>query len=175
MYLGIYTREEKMCPQGAVFLQYSLESVVFEREAARKTIVFSTASKRTLYASFFAVRLFFTHSAIVCLTFFICSGFARWAFMPAARHFCASSVKGVCGHGDDRACVFASESVERANGSARQRSMPFITGIITSMRTASNVSGWIVLHDVPQPVCHRVTTVTESLLRRSAESVRFRR
>ena len=28
MYLGIYTREEKMCPQGAVFLQYSLESVV---------------------------------------------------------------------------------------------------------------------------------------------------
>ena len=28
VYLGIYTREEKMCPQGAVFLQYSLESVV---------------------------------------------------------------------------------------------------------------------------------------------------
>ena len=28
MYLGIYTREEKMCPQGAVSLQYSLESVV---------------------------------------------------------------------------------------------------------------------------------------------------
>ena len=28
MYLGFYTREEKMCPQGAVFLQYSLESVV---------------------------------------------------------------------------------------------------------------------------------------------------
>ena len=25
VYLGIYTREEKMCPQGAVFLQYSLE------------------------------------------------------------------------------------------------------------------------------------------------------
>ena len=29
MYLGIYTREEKMCPQGAVFLQHSLESVSF--------------------------------------------------------------------------------------------------------------------------------------------------
>ena len=28
MYLGIYTREEQMCPEGAVFLQYSLESVV---------------------------------------------------------------------------------------------------------------------------------------------------
>ncbi len=28
MYLGIYTRGEKMCAQGAVFLQYSLESVV---------------------------------------------------------------------------------------------------------------------------------------------------
>ena len=28
VYLTFYTREEKMCPQGAVFLQYSLESVV---------------------------------------------------------------------------------------------------------------------------------------------------
>ena len=28
MYLGIYTREEKMCPQDAVFLQHSIESVV---------------------------------------------------------------------------------------------------------------------------------------------------
>ena len=28
MYLGIYTREDKMCPQAAVVLQYSLESVV---------------------------------------------------------------------------------------------------------------------------------------------------
>ena len=28
MYHGNYTREEKMCPQGAVFLQSSLESVV---------------------------------------------------------------------------------------------------------------------------------------------------
>ena len=28
MYLGIYTREEKMCPKDAVFLQDSIESVV---------------------------------------------------------------------------------------------------------------------------------------------------
>ena len=28
MYLGIYTREEKMCLQGAVFLRNSIESVV---------------------------------------------------------------------------------------------------------------------------------------------------
>ena len=28
MYLGIYTREEKMCPQDAFFLQHSIESVV---------------------------------------------------------------------------------------------------------------------------------------------------
>ena len=28
MYLGIYTREEKMCMQGAVFLRNSIESVV---------------------------------------------------------------------------------------------------------------------------------------------------
>ena len=28
MHLGIYTREEKMCPEDAVFLQHSIESVV---------------------------------------------------------------------------------------------------------------------------------------------------
>ena len=28
VYLGIYTREEKMCLQGAVFLRNSIESVV---------------------------------------------------------------------------------------------------------------------------------------------------
>ena len=28
VYLGIYTREEKMCPQDAVFLRNSIESVV---------------------------------------------------------------------------------------------------------------------------------------------------
>ena len=28
VYLGIYTREEKMCPQDAVFLRDSIESVV---------------------------------------------------------------------------------------------------------------------------------------------------
>ena len=28
VYLGFYTREEKMCPEGAVFLQHSIESVV---------------------------------------------------------------------------------------------------------------------------------------------------
>ena len=43
MYLGIYTREEKMCPQGAVFLQYSLESVVSSERLFGKRS-FSTAS-----------------------------------------------------------------------------------------------------------------------------------
>ena len=28
MYHGNYTRDEKMCPQGAVFRQYSIESVL---------------------------------------------------------------------------------------------------------------------------------------------------
>ena len=28
VYLGFYTREEKMCPEDAVFLQHSIESVV---------------------------------------------------------------------------------------------------------------------------------------------------
>ena len=44
MYLGIYTREEKMCPQGAVFLQYSLESVVSSEGLLEKRS-FSTVSK----------------------------------------------------------------------------------------------------------------------------------
>ena len=28
VYLGIYAREEKLCPEDAVFLQHSIESVV---------------------------------------------------------------------------------------------------------------------------------------------------
>ena len=40
MYLGIYTREEKMCPSGRVFSSVFARKRGFEREAARKTIVF---------------------------------------------------------------------------------------------------------------------------------------
>ena len=43
MYLGIYTREEKMCPQDAVFLRDSLESVVSSERLFGKRS-FSTAS-----------------------------------------------------------------------------------------------------------------------------------
>ena len=43
MYLGIYTREEKMCPQDAVFLRNSLESVVSSERLFGKRS-FSTAS-----------------------------------------------------------------------------------------------------------------------------------
>ena len=41
MYLGNYTREEKMCPQGAAFLPYSLESVL-SSERLSKNFVFPT-------------------------------------------------------------------------------------------------------------------------------------
>ena len=44
MYLGIYTREEKMCPQDAVFLRDSLESVVSSERLLEKRS-FSTASE----------------------------------------------------------------------------------------------------------------------------------
>ena len=44
VYLTFYTREEKMCPQGAVFLQYSLESVVSSERLLEKRS-FSTVSK----------------------------------------------------------------------------------------------------------------------------------
>ena len=43
MYLGIYTREEKMCPQDAVFLRDSLESMVSSERLFGKRS-FSTAS-----------------------------------------------------------------------------------------------------------------------------------
>ena len=47
MYLGIYTREEKMCPQDAVFLRDSLESVVSSERLFGKRS-FSTASTTRL-------------------------------------------------------------------------------------------------------------------------------
>ena len=51
MYLGIYTREEKMCPQDAVFLRDSLESVVsIERLFGKQS--FSTASKHRFRGAF---------------------------------------------------------------------------------------------------------------------------
>ena len=40
VYLGIYTREEKMCPSGRGFSSVFARKRGFEREAARKTIVF---------------------------------------------------------------------------------------------------------------------------------------
>ena len=48
MYLGIYTREEKMCPQGAVFLQYSLESVVSSERLPEKRS-FSTVTRPLIF------------------------------------------------------------------------------------------------------------------------------
>ena len=53
VYLGIYTREEKMCLQGAVFLRNSIESVV-SIERLPENVSFSTASKgRTVWFVFF--------------------------------------------------------------------------------------------------------------------------
>ena len=49
MYLGIYTREEKMCPQDAVFLRDSLESVVSSERLFGKRS-FSTASGTTSFS-----------------------------------------------------------------------------------------------------------------------------
>ena len=40
MYLGIYTREEKMCPSGRGFSSEFDRKRGFDREAARKTLVF---------------------------------------------------------------------------------------------------------------------------------------
>ena len=50
MYLGIYTREEKMCPQDAVFLRDSLESVVSSERLFGKRS-FSTASGTMSFSS----------------------------------------------------------------------------------------------------------------------------
>lgn len=51
MYLGIYTREEKMCPQDAVFLRDSLESVVSSERLFGKRS-FSTASSDCIAVAF---------------------------------------------------------------------------------------------------------------------------
>ena len=49
MYLGIYTREEKMCPQDAVFLRDSLESVVSSERLFGKRS-FSTVSGTMIFS-----------------------------------------------------------------------------------------------------------------------------
>ena len=48
MYLGNYTREEKMCPQGAAFLQYLLESVVSSERLSKS---FDSLKKNTALSS----------------------------------------------------------------------------------------------------------------------------
>ena len=68
VYLGIYTREEKMCPQDAVFLRDSLESVVSSERLFGKRS-FSTASEAHLSVcliSFSADILFAGADGIPC-------------------------------------------------------------------------------------------------------------
>ena len=48
VYLGIYTGEEKCARQGAVFLQYSLESVVSSERLLEKRS-FSTVSRPLIF------------------------------------------------------------------------------------------------------------------------------
>ena len=48
MYIGNYTREEKMCPQGAAFLPYSLESVVSSERLSKS---FDSLKKHTALSS----------------------------------------------------------------------------------------------------------------------------
>ena len=74
MYLGIYTREEKMCPQGAVFLQYSLESVVSSERLLEKRS-FSTASKLRFNRSFFS--LFRQYALQCCLWYHTDTGYSE--------------------------------------------------------------------------------------------------
>ena len=60
VYLGIYTREEKMCPSGRGFSSVFARKRGFEREAARKTIVFRQPQRHTFRcASFHFPQIFF--------------------------------------------------------------------------------------------------------------------
>ena len=65
VYLGIYTREEKMCPSGRGFSSVFARKRGFEREAARKTLVFrqpqATQPQRHTFrcASFHFPQIFF--------------------------------------------------------------------------------------------------------------------
>ena len=55
VYLGFYTREEKMCPEDAVFLQHSIESVVsIERLLGKRSFFDSLKMHRNSAVHFFA-------------------------------------------------------------------------------------------------------------------------
>ena len=55
VYLGIYTREEKMCPSGRGFSSVFARKRGFEREAARKTIVFRQPQNEVCPADLFSL------------------------------------------------------------------------------------------------------------------------
>ena len=67
MYLGIYTREEKMCPQDAVFLRDSLESVVSsERLFGKRSFYDSLKSlSQSRKGIFFLFREVFLNQLII--------------------------------------------------------------------------------------------------------------
>ena len=48
VYLGFYTREEKMCPEDAVFLQHSIESVVSIERLLEKREFFDSLNRSAL-------------------------------------------------------------------------------------------------------------------------------
>ena len=70
VYLGIYTREEKMCPEDAVFLRDSLESVVSSERLFGKRS-FSTASTTRL-GGFHCGLKFCDRSLKLCISGIAC-------------------------------------------------------------------------------------------------------
>ena len=58
VYLGIYTREEKMCLQGAVFLRNSIESVVSIERLLEKRSFFDSLQRGR------EIDLFFLRDAV---------------------------------------------------------------------------------------------------------------
>ena len=154
------SRSSKKGDTCSPFFEHLQSKCYFMRAAARN------AEKNADYMTFrqtedalrvlFAVRLLFTHSAIVCLTLLYLQRLCQMGIHACGEALLCILVKGVCGHGDDGQ-RFRVRSVERANGFVA--SMPFITGIITSMRTASNVSGGLFC-TISTACLPSVTTVT---------------
>ena len=57
MYLGIYTKEEKMCPSGRGFSSVSLESVVSSERLLGKRYFFDSLKKEPHNVRFFLIPL----------------------------------------------------------------------------------------------------------------------
>lgn len=94
-----------ICCRAEICYDFTLSSRIFSRENCKKQLLFLVISGYTLP--------FLQNASIVATTCSISRGFARWAFIPAAKHFSASSWNALA--------VMAMMGMEAASGRSRLR------------------------------------------------------